>query len=476
MTPQSEDEDTETPPAPVRGPVLTPVRPGVKTTQLAREAATSAGLTTKRPAEERSTREPQAKRPDTAPSQGRRESVQLVGERRREEPAVANYRIPFKNSTKFPKDVRPSHLQDDELFDLLSLGEVTSQIAMWAQTKAVLESNTLKVKKAEKGIFKTNTTIKKINVEAGEDDATTIFHPQRYQLRPPVVSMTKVWANYPTHWPEVYYSIDLSDVGLDNVLGQKQKELLHDRRSQIQIKMFAPSNANVGRSGFKTTNLKTGEDGTTDVVTRDEWAKLVTLNELLMSLDNLVAAWGCLWEGDRCMLILRRIVTKNKEFASIQNAEKRFRVLELFINKVLEINARKATQGEICLNFKDGDALAKEYLENANEYVTLSGGVSEQQQQQKQPQQQGGGGSNKNNWSNTKEAPSEMMERLLKGQKMGSREFCIQYNLKGDKPGESRCRDRKCAKAHNCAFFTRGEKRPCSGRHGKWEHHKLMGF
>ena len=152
----------------------------------------------------------------------------------------------FKNSSKFPKDMRPDHLKNDKIFDALSLETVTTQLAMWSQTKATQEATALKAKKSERNGNKMNTAVKMIKIEAGDDDSTTVFHKQRYALRPSVVGQAKIWANYPTHWPEVYYSVNLPKVGLNNQLGQKQTEFLNDRRSKIEIKMFAPTNANMG--------------------------------------------------------------------------------------------------------------------------------------------------------------------------------------------------------------------------------------
>ena len=207
-----------------------------------------------------------------------------------------------------------------------------------------------------------------MTIKEGEDDSTTVFHPQRFALRPPVVNMSKVWDMYPTHWPEVYYSLHLSDVGLDHDLGQRQIELLHDRRSDIKIKMFAPCNANIGRGGFKTTSLKSAEDGATEFTTKDDWAKVASMNELMMALDNLVPAWTCLWPCDRSMVIIRRVVTKNKEFLVIRNSESRLKHLEMFINKMLEINQRRAIQRDLPMTFKEGHELAKEYLEDMNTF------------------------------------------------------------------------------------------------------------
>ena len=213
--------------------------------------------------------------------------------------------------------MRAEHLQDDEIFDALSLESVTSQLSLWSQTKATQEATAVKMKKANKEENEGNTQIKPVKVLEGIDDATENFHPQRYHLRPPVCGQDKIWANYPTHWTEVYYSVNLSDVGLEHQLSHKVIKLLHDRRSKLEVRFFAPANANVGRSGFKTTNVRACENGSADITSKDDWVNLLTMNDLMMALDNMVTAYGCFWEGNRSMIILRRVITKQKEFAAI---------------------------------------------------------------------------------------------------------------------------------------------------------------
>ena len=78
----------------------------------------------------------------------------------------------FKNSSKFPKQMRPEHLRDDDIFDALSLETVTSQIAMWSQTKATQEATEVKKRKAEKTGNKSNMNVKPVHVKEGSDDAT----------------------------------------------------------------------------------------------------------------------------------------------------------------------------------------------------------------------------------------------------------------------------------------------------------------
>ena len=157
---------------------------------------------------------------------------------------------------------------------------------------------------------KENQKIKMIKIESSEDDSTTVFHPQRFLMRPPVVNPKTYWHLYPTSWPETYYLLYLADVGLENVLGSKQIKLLHDCQKPIKVHNFSVLNANVGRSGIKTTNQRTCEDGTTDIIKKDEWAKVVNVSELTWALDNLVAVWTVFWLGDRSMVMLRRVVSQ----------------------------------------------------------------------------------------------------------------------------------------------------------------------
>ena len=64
---------------------------------------------------------------------------------------LSTFRIPrIKNSSKFTKEERPPHLQDDEIFDAMSIDAVTSQLGQWTHTKAIQENNAIKAKKNDK--------------------------------------------------------------------------------------------------------------------------------------------------------------------------------------------------------------------------------------------------------------------------------------------------------------------------------------
>ena len=391
-----------------------------------------------------------------------------------------------ENSVMFPKESRPPYLQDDSYFNTFKPEVALQAVMAWGQTQAVQRSNQLKEKKAEKATdLKTNTAVKVTEIKAGKDDSTTQFHPQRF-LRPPVVAPEKYWNLFPKKWEEKYYSVYLEDVGLQNDLGQRQIELLHDRRSCIKIKMFAPSNVNVGRGGTRTTNVRSCDDGNSlDVMSKDEWTKLANLTDLELALDNLVAAYACFWPGDRSMVTLRRVVTKTKSFSSISNQENRMKMLEIFINQILEINQRRAIQEEVPLTFKEVMDVAKDKLDNLSDYVqaapaakgafgggSFGGGAwrssnSGPRAGGRGPRQfSGGAGAGS-------ESQKDQVKRILKGQRVQGKEFCIEYNV-ANESGAPMCKSRRCPNAHNCAYVVKGEFKACGGRHSKLDHWQKM--
>ena len=166
--------------------------------------------------------------------------------------------VNFLNSDKFSKDDRPPYLQDDEVFNLLSVEAAALQIMQWQQTKAMIAANTLKEKKSKRiaGREKPDETVKIVRVEAGEDDAMNNLHQQRFMMRTPLKDPQEYWDLFPKKWPEVNKSIFLDHLGLENICSPRTLELLHDRRNKLEIKMFLTINISVGRvAGSRKQNL-----------------------------------------------------------------------------------------------------------------------------------------------------------------------------------------------------------------------------
>ena len=194
------------------------------------------------------------------------------------------------------------------------------------------------------------------------------------------------------------------------------------------------------------------------------------MNELVMALDNMVAAWACFWEGDRSMVSLRRVVTKMKDFGAVQNMNIRIKLLETFINKVLEINQRKAIQKDVPLTYKEMLDMAKEYVDNVKDYSH-----SIVDRREAGPAVSSSGYTDNKNFGNkggrVEGKIEDMTRQMLTGLKFRGKEFCVNFNLKDEK-NESRCKDRRCSRAHNCGFIPRGQNTPCGKPHPKFDHWK----
>ena len=289
----------------------------------------------------------------------------------KKQPSVVNKAVNFLNSDKWEKEVRPPHLMDDDVFNSLSVESASLQIMNWTTTKAMMTSNELKESKAMSrgGREKPDAPIKMVKIEAGDDDSTSTLHKQRFSFRTPLQAPKDYWHLVPLRWKEVNKSIYLENVGMDNVVSPKTLELLHDRSSPLEIKMFLTLNISVGRAGVsKKQNLRTLEDGTTEVVSSDDWLSPTNINQLVEAIDNLVAIWTIMWPGEWSMVAMRRAVTKHLAFGDIQNVDLRKKMLEAFINEVLTSNASLAARGKPPMEFDKLDKLASKYLDNKKHF------------------------------------------------------------------------------------------------------------
>ena len=443
---------------------------------IAEAAARSLGLTKKRPGAVPApggqggpgVRGPLGARGTRAPEKNGARGVEpgSVADR-----GLSEFRIPKKivNSEKFPKEVRPPHLQDDEIVDAMDLNIVAQQVMKWSEIQVMKEANEIKAKKNDKNSMKKNTEIKTVKVEEGEDDATTKFHNQRFCMRTPVVAPHKYWHLYPTEWKEVYYSVHLEHVGLENTLGQKQILLLHNRTNELKVHMFSQVNAVIGKEKL-STNINFLKDGTADIKSQEDWAALASVGEVTMALDNLVAGWSVFWPGEQSMVTLRRVVSRQREFAAVSDVKKRKKLLEAFINKMLEINSKKAAQGDVPLTYKEILEQSKEYLEMPSDFIQIDSNDHQPylrtESNNYNQRSSFNSGSNQNfNQPKPKRMKPEEFWDLVKSIKMDGKEICKHYNMRVG------CIDKRCRKAHKCAFMEAGETRKvCGGNHSKFEH------
>ena len=381
--------------------------------------------------------------------------------------SVNSVSINFLNSYKFAKEDRPPFLQDDEVFNLLSVEAAAQQIMHWMQTKAMMNSNNIKEQKSKAvaGQEKPDEEIKPVKIEAGEDDALSKLHKQMFCLRTPLRDPKDYWDLYPRNWPEVNKSLYLDHLGLENICSPRTIELLHDRANKLEIKMFSTINISVGRSGgSRKQNLRTLEDGSTEVVSTDDWLSPTSVIQVIEALDNLGAIWVVIWPGEWSIVAIRRVVTKLHAFSDIRNRDLRKRMLEAFINEVLATNASHAARKKIPMIHEKIERLAKKYLDNKGAYERQLKTGDKGQNHSRMPI----------NSVPPKGNPTDQLRREVKDlrKRVGNiktpsgKDVCVFWNT------QQGCRSVICKLEHCCAFIKEGGKGMCGGSHKKFEHYK----
>ena len=370
-------------------------------------------------------------------------------------------KIPKKlNSQMFPKDIRPDWLEDDDTIDELTRAEALQTISQWNMTKAMMKQNDLTEEKnrKSKGSLKKDQEVKKVKVEEGEDDATTILHPQRFILRTPLKKPEDYWSLVPYKWPEVNKKIHLAHLGLDHVISAKTIEMVHDKSdTNIDIKKFSSVNVMIGREGSKKTS-KIHQDGDSiQLETNDTWLEMASMWQLEEAVDNLVRLWTAVWPGDYGPANLRGVITRHRAFKdSFENVETRKKVTEDFINKVLQDNAIKAGQGLPPLSFDEVEKRAKEIVDRKTDLMRTPKQrvLADQGRVSVRPSLKSSKSSSQHD--EFKEVRTETQNLKWKGQSL-----CAWFNTSAG------CQHNRCRHAHVCAKVPRGQKEPCGEKHSK---------
>ena len=352
------------------------------------------------------------------------------------------------NSQMFPKSERPPWLQNDEVFDCLTMEAATMQISQWTMTRTMQEQNKLKEEKTVGGKMKSDQEVKTVAIESGEDDAKFNLHPKRFCFRTPLVEPASYWKLYPIKWPEMTRNVNLEHLGLDHVLSPKTLELLNDRRSIITIKMFAGVNVDVGKDQTKVSQkVKQSSDGSTVIQARDDWLDMASVAQIMEALDNLVRVWAVYWPGEFGPNNLRGVISKYRGFGDLQDNSNRKNVLESFINRVLSVNASRAGSNKPPLAYKNIDSMAWDIV----------GRVPSRKADQDDSDVINHDKKN----GDRKKREFEDLKKYIKDKKHNGKSICIWYNTTFG------CKNTSCGREHACGFIPKGKSEPCCGSHSK---------
>ena len=368
-----------------------------------------------------------------------------------------SFKIPKKlNSVIFPKEVRPDWLQDDEAIDELSRGEAANAISQWTMTRALMKQNDLREEKVNKtkGALKKDQDVKSVKINAGEDNATSVLHDQRFKLRTPLLKPEEYWKLMPVKWPETNKKIHLSHLGLESVLSAKTIETIHDRSdTSIEIKKFSSVNVMIGREGAQKLQSVQQVGNSIELETRDTWLDMANIWQIEEAMDNLVRVWMLMWPGDYGPSNIRGVITKHHSFSkAFEHMDTRKRVLEDFVNRALQDNAIKAGQELPPLSFKDLDDRAKDIIDRKNELRPKVYNNDVKNVKNQQPK------NNRNQNSKQNDSFDKMRTQLV-GHRVRGKEICAWFNVKEG------CQNPRCDRNHICGKMPAGKKEPCAEKH-----------
>ena len=369
------------------------------------------------------------------------------------------------NSDIFPTSVRPDWLLEDRMINTLPRATVATIIAQTRMTEAINKQNKLREEKADKskGGLRKDEEIKTVKIKTGDDDATSVLHPQRFLFRTPLTKPETYWNMVPVKWPETTKRLQLVHLGLDTVIAARTKELVHDRADgTINIKMFSPVNVMIGREGDAMTSKFKHETDGVKVEMLDKWADLTSIGQLEEAIENLVRLWSFIWPFDYGPSNIKGVLTKHRYFAStFESMSSRKKILEDFINRALWDNAVRAGQKLPPMTFKEVEDRAKEVVDRKSDYNRVRNLSSfnnnkptfNQTKREPQSNQQAQAPQN---------SPYGKLQSFLKTMPGGD-DLCIWFNLKEG------CHTTLCPKKHQCCKRPKGQSGLCKENHAMYK-------
>ena len=367
-------------------------------------------------------------------------------------------------SKTIPKSDRPDWLMEDDDIDSLPPATVLNVVSQLKMTRALERQNELREEKAvkSKGGLKIDQEVKRLKVEEGVDNATTMLHSKRFMFRTPLLKPEDYWASFPVKWPEVNKKVHLAHLGLDHVISAKTLEAIHDRSDPtVTIKMFSNVNVMMGREGVQKTSRVQQRGNYVEVESMDNWLEVANISQLEEAMDNLVRVWTALWPGEYGPANLRGVISKHKSFATcFDNVDTRKKVLEDFINRILSDNAVRAGQKLPPLSFKEVDDRAKDLIDRKSDYTRGHNRNQNSQNQNNLSQNNRSLNTRNNRQQNQKPGSGDFaVLRTTLSRIQGGLEICVWFNLKEG------CQIPKCNRKHVCANLLSVKKELCKENH-----------
>ena len=192
---------------------------------------------------------------------------------------------------------------------------------------------------------------KRIELEAGPDDAETVWHHQARNLRP---FRGQEWQDRYTHLGRhatpVREDLAWEPMGVIEVAPVIIKKL-HDRGAELQIKMFSPINVDVAcRSG----RFHMSEDGESVSIKSHDFKPVLQTWQVVEALTTYTLCLHRVWPEDWTGLALTRILNHYRWLAPSGRAKvEQVKLITNFIDTVFTKNAARGRENKAPYSFKE---------------------------------------------------------------------------------------------------------------------------
>ena len=200
---------------------------------------------------------------------------------------------------------------------------------------------------------KSDDTLAKIQVPAGEDNASDTLNTVARQLRPVNKEMADQMSWQARERKEIVRNLPLEVYGLVDLVATKPIELCHNLASNITIDMFCPG-------GKKATNTKQKacmtKDGELAVETSEIYGDLESVQDVVLAWNTLSAIWQKNFPVWPAANIGLRVIFKMRMFQHCGYEAKE--VMIAFSNRLLTSNSQRAASKKGPLSFERAFSLA----------------------------------------------------------------------------------------------------------------------
>lgn len=199
----------------------------------------------------------------------------------------------------------------------------------------------------------------KISFKAGRDDGMKRLHPARW-LRLPFSNPETYYDQIPIKHNRKYRNISLEFSGGANKISDKVILNMHDRRHNLELKHFLTENMNITGKPIKEVRRQE-KDG---VVSFQDysWEDPQSMRQVIEAIENYRTLLTLLWPMDQTGNIIGRLLMKYRNIQASNDPRTKVAVVTAYFDKAQRMNARRAANKSVVMNFEEHEKLLKETL------------------------------------------------------------------------------------------------------------------